>query len=107
MSAQAFLEDMEAIKSKKVEAIGWAEDDCDGMKIVRVRMVYTNLTVKTRLLDLKPSASKYAVHKMEAAKASVLQAMNNDQAVAKLFCSKVKASACACPSISVSWSSSY
>ncbi|CAE7347717.1 unnamed protein product [Symbiodinium sp. CCMP2592] len=87
MASQAFIDDQELLKS--VIAIGWAEDDCQGFKIIRIRMVTKDLQVVTRLFDLSRSAHKKAVQKVEHAKAAIHQVFPEPE-LEKRFCNLVK-----------------
>ena len=89
MASQAFLDDQRDLR--QVIAIGWSEDDCQGFKIIRVRMVSKDFRVTTKLLDLSVSSEKRALKKVQHAKAAIAEALNNCNEDVQRFCNLVKA----------------
>lgn len=89
MASQAFLDDQ--LDLKNAIAIGWSEDDCNGFKIVRIRVVDKHYKVKTKLMDLAVAAEKKAVRRLDFAEESIRKACHGSEADFRLFCSKVQA----------------
>ena len=89
MASQSFLDDQ--LELKDAIAIGWAEDNCNGFQIVRIRVVDKDFAVRTKLLDLSLAPDKKAVRKIEDAKASIREALHECEADVVKFCELVKA----------------